>query len=117
MDPSGNFRAWSMYPCVYACAKPSVRITGVDPKGGSSRDETATVTNTGRTTADLTGVVVQVSSARHEFNPGTHLAPGASIVVHFARNGSDNGRQAFFGYDGDGRLSDRGGKVWLRTAD
>ena len=117
IDPKGDFRAASVYPCLYKCAVPSLRITSIDPRGGATHDETVTVTNVGESTVDLTGDVVQTSAARHEFETGATLAPGESIVVHCDLGGRDTSTNAYFGARSTPMLSDAGGEVWLRTAD
>lgn len=111
LDPSGNFRAPSSYPCLYACSKPNLVVSNVTTRSV----EQATITNVARTTAVLTGVVVQVSSARYEFPAGSTLGPGEQIVVHFNSDGQTSRSNIYFGYS-RGRLTDAGGKIRLRTA-
>jgi endonuclease YncB( thermonuclease family) len=88
MDPVGNLRAWSIYPCEVGCADPlagTVRLS-VDPR---SRQESATVENVSGAPVDLEGYRLEAYPRGYAFPPGAVLAPGAELRVEI---GGDPGR-------------------------
>lgn len=79
LDPQGDIRAWSTYPCRLACADPLAGALDViaDPSGR----ESVTVRNVGKATADLDGYRLWSSPHVYAFPLGTVLAPGEQLMV------------------------------------
>lgn len=93
-DPSGNLRAWLMYPCRVACADPlqgKVRLE-VDH---SARVEAFSVTNISGEPVDLEGYLMNSYPRRYHFPAGTVLQPGETLRVEIG-NGQDSALQKYW---------------------
>ena len=85
-DPQGDLRASSQYPCRLDCAEPLKNK--VEISAHRTPPESITITNTSTSTIDLSEYEVETSPWFYEFNWGTFLRPGLSIVVVVDRNPS-----------------------------
>jgi endonuclease YncB( thermonuclease family) len=119
-DPDGDLRAWSVYPCVHACASPlagQVRVTAVwDPPGDESKDpnlESVRVTNVSSGPADLSHQVLQVGGSTYEIAEGTVLGQGDQLVVRIGK-GTRSTASQFWGRTTP-LLVNAGGTALLRT--
>jgi endonuclease YncB( thermonuclease family) len=119
-DPDGDLRAHADYPCVYSCSKPALRITKVvaDAAGDDNKNangESITVKNTGGSNVQMWRVVLQFGGNIYRYGFGNVLKPGHSIVVKMGK-GKNTAATKHFGSK-TSRLSNSGGKAWLRTTE
>jgi endonuclease YncB( thermonuclease family) len=88
LDPQGDIRAWSSYPCRLSCADPNAGALHVtaDPIGR----ESITVRNSGPATVDLDGYRLWSAPHVYPFPRATLLAPGASLRVDTVGDPEEN---------------------------
>jgi endonuclease YncB( thermonuclease family) len=79
VDPEGDVRAWTSYPCVGECTDPyqgAVKVTA-KPRGR----EYVQLTNVGAFAVDLDGYRLDSPPYQYPFPPGTVLQPGQVLRV------------------------------------
>ncbi len=120
VDPQGNFRAWSFWPCSYQCPDPlggKVSMTVVfDPDGNENLDpnqETINITNISTETLDYGYNVVETGARVFEFPAGTMVQPGQTAVIHIGR-GTPSGLDFYLG-ESSSILPNSSGIATLRT--
>jgi endonuclease YncB( thermonuclease family) len=79
-DPSGNLRAWLMYPCRIACSDPLQGKVKLEVDH-SSKVESFSVTNVSGEPVDLEGYHMHSYPRRYHFPAGTILQPGEKLTV------------------------------------
>jgi len=77
-DPDGDLRASMAYPCVVACADPNQGALALD---ADPRHESVRIRNVSGHPVDLYGYALAQHGSAWPFEPGTVLAPGASLTV------------------------------------
>lgn len=117
VDPDGDFRAWTMYPCQVACENPlsgKVEMTVIYDPEGNAHSERAEIRNISDAPVALDYHVIEVGDAEVlEFPAGTTLNPGEVAVVHVGQ-GNATRLDHYLGRTGP-ILSGRGGMALLRT--
>lgn len=117
VDPDGDFRAWTMYPCQVACENPlagKVDMTVVYDPEGNAHSERAEIRNISDAPVQLDYHVIEVGDAEVlEFPAGTTVNPGETAMVHIGQ-GNATRLDHYLGRSGP-ILSGRGGKAILRT--
>ena len=106
LDPQGDIRAWSTYPCRLSCADPlagALKVTA-DPSGR----ESVTVRNLGRATADLDGYRLWSSPHVYPFPLGTVLAPGEALKIQVVGDPEEDERLLKY-WDKTGTILNDGG--------
>jgi hypothetical protein len=88
-DTLGNVRATMVYPCRWQCSDPlqGAVALSVDPTG---RREAVTITNLAAGPIDLGGHVLKSPPQSYHFEPGTVLAPGASLRLRVVGDADDD---------------------------
>jgi endonuclease YncB( thermonuclease family) len=88
VDPQGDIRAWSSYPCRLACADPHAGALHVsaDPVGR----ESITVRNGGAAPVDLDGYRLWTPPHVYAFPRATVVAPGQALKVDTAGDPEEN---------------------------
>lgn len=112
-DPQGDLRAWSIYPCLVACADPyqgALRVAA-HPRGV----EYATVTNTSAAPVDLYGYQLHFGGSTYAFAQATALAPGATLTVYVGGSPARDSATARYAGIAGPYLPDGGGAVALRN--
>ena len=119
-DPQGDVRAWSMYPCLYACTDPlagkvkiAVRADAAGDDAKNVNGEYLHITPAGRYTIDLSYKAVAVNGHTFEFPKGSYVRYGEKLVLHMGK-GSRTRLNQFWG-NTQPSLANAGGKVEVRT--
>jgi len=119
-DAQGDVRAWSMYPCVYACSDPlagTVRMTvRADAPGTDATNlngEYATFAPAGSSTVDLSYKVATAFGHTYEFPKGSYVKPGEFLVLRIGK-GTSTRLTRYWGNTAP-VLANGGGTVVLRT--
>jgi endonuclease YncB( thermonuclease family) len=88
-DPLGNVRTTMVYPCRWQCSTPlsGAVALSANPNG---RRESVTVTNVSPGPIDLDGHVLRSPPQSYHFQPGTVLAPGASLRIQVVGDTADD---------------------------
>jgi endonuclease YncB( thermonuclease family) len=110
LDPQGDIRAWSTYPCRLNCADPlagALKVTA-DPRGR----ESVTVRNVGSAAADLDGYRLWSSPHVYAFPLGTVLGPGEQLKVQVVGDPEEDERLVKY-WDKPGTILNDGGD-WVR---
>ncbi|MGH8870167.1 MAG: lamin tail domain-containing protein [Actinomycetes bacterium] len=87
LDPQGDFRAWTTYPCVLSCADPTgddlvIDDVDYDPDGADTGHERVVLHNTGASTVSLSHLQLRSWPWNYVFPTGTALAAGHRLTVH-----------------------------------
>ena len=119
-DPQGDVRAWSMYPCLYACTDSligKVKVTAhADATGTDATNvngEYVTVRPAGAYTVDLAYKVISAFGHTYEFPKGVYARAGETVVLR-AGKGSSTRLTRYWG-SATPVLANAGGTVVLRT--
>ena len=121
-DRDGDLRAWSIYPCLYACTSPlagKVRINAQPDAPGVDADnlngEYVTLWPAGKYSIDLSYQTVSNNGYTFEIPRGTVVKPGEVYVLRIGK-GTNSRLQNFWG-NAKPVLSNTGGFAELRTAE
>ncbi|GAA2729955.1 hypothetical protein GCM10009867_00330 [Pedococcus aerophilus] len=121
-DRDGDVRAWSIYPCFYACTTPlagRVRMNAQQDAPGVDADnlngEYVTAYTTGSTSIDLSYQTIHSNGYTYEIPRGTVVKPGEIFVLRNGK-GTNTRLQNFWG-NTKPILSNTGSSADLRTAD
>ena len=90
LDPQGDVRAWTTYPCRLNCADPNAGALKVTADGLGS--ESVTVTNVGSAAIDLEGYRLWSDPHVYAFGRATVLAPGEKLRVEVVGDPDEDGR-------------------------
>jgi endonuclease YncB( thermonuclease family) len=122
-DPHGDARAWSMYPCLYACTDPLVGKVAMSVRADAAGVDAQNVNGEfvrlfptgGARRIDLSYRVLTVNGHVHEFPRGSVVGAGEVLTVHVGKGTTSRLRQ-FWGSSTNfiGNTSD---SVLLRTPD
>jgi endonuclease YncB( thermonuclease family) len=108
LDPQGDVRGWSTYPCRLACAdalQGALKVTA-DPFGR----ESVTVRNAGPAAANLDGYRLWSNPHVYTFDVGTVLAAGEALRVEVVGDPDEDTRLLKY-WDKPGTILDDGGDV------
>jgi endonuclease YncB( thermonuclease family) len=89
LDPQGDVRAWTSYPCRLGCSDPNagrLRVTA-DPRGR----ESVTVTNVGPAAIDLDGYRLWSSPHVYAFPVGSVVPAGRALKVEVVGDPDEDG--------------------------
>jgi len=95
MDPDGDARFWSFYPCRVDCGHPAQGAFNVsivhNPPGNPDlpNDETVSFTNVSSQRVDMTYLVAEVRNETYEFQPGVYVDPGETLVMRMGKGTPD----------------------------
>lgn len=121
-DPDGDVRAWSIYPCLYACTSPlagRVRLTVQADAPGVDADnlngEYITLRPAGAYSIDLSYQTISNNGYTWEIPRGTVVKPGEVYVLRVGKGTSSRLKN----YWGSTKplITNAGGFVELRTAE
>ncbi len=106
VDPQGDLRAWSLYPCMINCVNPLAGKMAIDviydPEGNEAVNPNSEVVNLRNTSAeriDFSYLVIEVGNGEVlEFPAGTYADPGETVVVHVGK-GSASRLDHYLGRD------------------
>ena len=99
-DPQGDLRAWSLYPCLYACGDPLQGRVRLEPH--PQKPESVAIRNVSDAPIDLYGYALRIPGSMFPLPPHTVVKPGAAYVFEDFRHSSYV-------------LPDPGGMVQLKT--
>ena len=119
-DPQGDIRAWSMYPCLYACTDPlvgKIKMTAnADAPGTDATNlngEYVTVRPAGAYTVDVSHKVISAFGRTYEFSKGSYVRPGEMLVLRVG-SGTSTRLTRYWGHTAP-VLANAGGAAILRT--
>jgi endonuclease YncB( thermonuclease family) len=111
LDPQGDVRAWTSYPCRLACADPNagaLKVTA-DPVGR----ESVTVRNVGTAAIDLDGYRLWSSPHVYAFPIGSVVRPGEALKVQVVGDPDEDTRLVKYWGKAGTILNDSGDVVRL----
>ncbi len=83
LDPQGDFRAWTFWPCRVGCSDPL--IGKVDVKAHATSPEYINIKNVSTATVNLRGHLLRASPYSYHFLGDTRIAPGRSLRIYIQK--------------------------------
>ncbi len=113
LDPHGDLRAWSFWPCRFRCDDPLVGK--VDVRASATSPEYIRVKNVSAKSVNLRGHLLRARPYSYHFLRSTRLAPGESLRLYVMGSPQRNTATTKYWNKSGYMLNDRADTVSLRS--